>query len=58
MGGIPVEMVSLLLTLIQTQIAMTDCGGGNVMTNRLLVECGTHGVVQVLGNSDTITSAE
>lgn len=51
-------MVSLLLTLIQTLIAMTDCGGGNVMTNRLLVECGTHGVVQVLGNSDTITSAE
>lgn len=49
LGGIPVEMVSLFLTLIQTLIAMMDCEGGNFMTNRLLVECGTHGVVQFLG---------
>ena len=42
-------MVSLFLTLIQTLIAMMDCEGGNFMTNRLLVECGTHGVVQFLG---------
>lgn len=57
-GGVPVEMASLLLTLIQTLIAMMDCRGGNIMANRLLVECGAHGVVEVLGNSDTIASAE
>ncbi len=42
-------MASLFLTLIQTLIAMMDCEGGNFMTNRLMVECGTHGVVQFLG---------
>lgn len=48
-AGIPVESVSLLLTLIQTLISLATLvnteGDNNIMIG-LLVESGTHGVVQ------------
>jgi hypothetical protein len=49
LGGIPVEMASLFLALAQTLISLKDFEGGNIMTNRLMVASGTHGVVQFPG---------
>jgi len=58
---IPVDEISLFLTLVQTLIAIIDYVDFEEvinMTNSLLVECGTHGVVQDCGNARDITSAE
>lgn len=49
-AGIPIELVSLLLTLIQTLISLATLvnteGDNNIVMIGLLVESGTHGVVQ------------
>ena len=60
--GIPAEVVSLFLTLIQVLIAvmnLMDYKEGDPMANWELVVSGTHGVDQSSGEmTDTITSAE
>lgn len=50
--GIPVEAISLFLSLVQTIISiisLMDYEEGFSMTNSMLVVSGTHGVVRVLG---------
>ena len=51
MVGIPIEAVSLFLSLIQTVIAivsMSNYEEGFSMVNGMLVASGTHGVVRIL----------
>ena len=50
-AGIPVDVVSLFMTLIQTLIAVMDfvnIGEGFSLANILTVVSGTHGVVRIL----------
>ena len=59
--GIPVDLISLYLTFVQTLIAVmtfVDLEEKHSMTNRLLVVSGTHGVVQVCWDRKAVTSAE
>ena len=58
---IPVDEISLFLTLVQTLIALIDYVDFEeviYMTNSLLMESGTHGVVQNWWNVKDVTSAE
>lgn len=45
--GVPLELVSLFLSFIQTIIAVLSLKEEFVLGNRFLVESGTHGVVQI-----------
>ena len=59
--GIPFDLISLYLTLVQTLIAVMDFVRVEEeydMKNRLLVVSGTHGVVQVCWEKNAVTSAE
>lgn len=60
-AGIPVDVVSLFMTLIQTLIAVMDfvsIGEGFSLANILTVVSGTHGVVRKWWEVHTVTSAE
>ena len=49
--GIPLDLVTLFLTLVQTLVAVTtlvNIEEDNDMANGLLVVSGTHGVVRIL----------
>lgn len=47
MGGIPIDAVSLLLTLIQTVFVLMDYEEDIFMKNRMMVGSGACGVVQI-----------
>ena len=60
-AGIPVDVVSLFMTLIQTLIAVMDfvnIGEGFSLAIILTVVSGTHGVVRKWWEVHTVTSAE
>ena len=60
-AGIPVDVVSLFMTLIQALIAVMDfvnIGEGFSLANILTVVSGTHGVVRKWWEVHTVTSAE
>lgn len=45
-AGVSIEEISLLLSLLQTLLAIASLMGGNFTMNSFLVESGMHGVVQ------------
>ena len=60
-AGIPLDVVSLFMSLIQTLIAVMDfvnIGEGFSLANILTVVSGTHGVVRKWWEVHTVTSAE
>lgn len=59
--GIPIDLVSLYLTFVQTFVAVmtfVNVEEEHSMTNGLLVVGGTHGVVQGCWEKNTVTSTE
>lgn len=58
LGGIPMDVASLLLTLTQTLICLMNFEGGLFMKHKMMVGSGAHGVVQsFVGEQITVTSA-